>query len=215
MLGSSAPYVVTLLASVFTWTVTSFFNDMSQVSALMYHETRHVGPDAKPYVEYIFTNVSPRKHLASFSVSIDCIDRASPCFENGQATGGQTGLVINIPPWSVTEGQLPTAQSVRQAVDLPVDQSFALRATLKSADAKTALLISTDPDVAAAFRQANLLVTDRITADLYIARNYVPVIGFLWALAAFILLAVYLLPRRPEGPKPPEVIHVVISGGLT
>ncbi|MCO5163776.1 MAG: hypothetical protein M9939_21835 [Mesorhizobium sp.] len=211
MFGTSAPFVVTLLVSVLTWTVTTFFADISQVSALMYSETRGTGRDSKAYVEYRLTNVSPRKHLADFFVSIDCVDRTRGCFQEGEATNGEIGMTITVPPWSMTTNVENMGLSVRQKVDLPLDQSFVIRATLSSPDSKVVLLASSDPQKPEAIRGLDLLLTDSITAELFIGRNYVTIVAVLWIAAAVILAFVYFAARRPEGPKSPETVNVVIS----
>lgn len=211
MLGTSAPYVVTLLVSVLTWTVTTFFADISQVSALMYSETRGTGRDSKPYVEYRLTNVSPRKHLADFFVSIDCVDRSRGCFQAGDATNGEFGMTVTVPPWSMTTNVDAMDLSVRQKVDLPLGQSFVIRATLLSPDSNVVLLASSDPQKPEAVRGLDLLLTNRITADLFIGRNYVTIVATLWIGATLILAFVYFAPRKSEGPKTPETVRVIIA----
>jgi hypothetical protein len=209
MFSTSAPYVVTVLMSVITWVLSTYYENIVTTPYLRY-ETTEDGRDASPpYVVYRFTNASPKVRISGVTIGLDCpTDKA--CFGATGTPVDAYAQMLKVPPWAMPDAIEPTPTIVTQKIDLPAGTAFEIRVVLMSKDIKPFLYFQSGPD-----QKADLKLIGKYSLDQFVANNYLAIVVILWVAACVVIFVAYrsacaTAVRTKDDSKEPQTIHLKI-----
>jgi hypothetical protein len=128
--GAAAPYLLTLLVSVFSWLFLEIRKDLAEVAILSY-ETE-ISEENGGVVEILtITNLSDKATLHGGTVDLLC-PNLSVCFTQNARTGGEIARDRLGSPWSIKLDPSPSDRSVSFDLTLPPNASASLEMSLVS-----------------------------------------------------------------------------------
>ncbi|WP_192181184.1 hypothetical protein [Mesorhizobium amorphae] len=209
MFASSAPYVVTILMSVITWVLSTYYEDISATPYLRY-ELKEDGRNASPpFVVYRFTNDSPKVRISDVTIGLDC-PKSEECFGSPGAPAPTYAQMLKVPPWAMSDAIEPTSLIITQKIDLPPGMAFEIRAVLRSKEVKPFLYFQSNPD-----QKADLKLVGYSTLDQFVANNYLGIVTVSWVVACIVIIAAYqnaatTAANAASNPEKPQTIHLKI-----
>jgi len=212
MFTNSAPYVVTILMSVITWVLSTYYENISTTPYLRY-ETREDGRNASPpFVVYRFTNDSPKVRISDVTIGLDC-PKNEECFGVKGASIDTYAQMLKVPPWAMSDAIEPTSLIITQKIDLPAGTAFEIRAVLRSKDVRPFLYFQSNPE-----QKVDLKIVGNYSLDQFVANNYLGIVAVSWLVACIVIIAVYqngtTAPANAVGnPEKPQTIHLKIIEG--
>ena len=179
MRSASAPYVVTILLSISSWFLLTFYEQIGEMRVLAYEW----GPDRRASEgnasSLRLTNASPRKAITNAEVTIRCADNIHDCFaEEGTRA-------VSVPPWSVDSQPLSDKRSITQFVNLPPGMSVDVRFVKIDMENEIVILIGGDEF------DKSVIITNEIPFDVLIGKNFVYIVAALWIFAVLFILFLY------------------------
>jgi hypothetical protein len=208
MFGTSAPYVITVLMSVITWVLSTYYEHISTTPYLRY-ETSENGRDASPpYVVYRFTNVSPKVRISDVTLGLDC-PGDDECFGTPGSDINTYAQMLKVPPWAMTEGILPNSLSIAQKIDLPAGTAFEIRAVLRSRDVEPVLYFQSKKED----QKIDLKLVRSWSLDTILANNFLGIVSALWILCCVIIFISYKNANTSGSQKAAQDINLKITRG--
>ncbi|TPN86428.1 hypothetical protein FJ987_09705 [Mesorhizobium sp. CU2] len=207
MFATSAPYVVTILMSVITWVLSTYYQDISTTPYLRYEVVEDGRTAQPPYETYRFTNASPKVRISGVTIGLDC-PGSEECFGVAGSPSDASAQMLKVPPWAMPDAIEPSPSIVQQKIDLPAGTAFEIKLVLRTKDVKPFLYFQSGPD-----QKVDLKLITGCTLDEIVANNYLAIVTTLWIIAcAIIMLAYYraTATKPTNTPDKPELIHLKI-----
>ncbi|MER9564796.1 hypothetical protein [Mesorhizobium sp. M0571] len=207
MFTTSAPYVITVLVSVITWVLSTYYEEINTTPYLRY-EIIEDGRDASPpYMVYRFTNASPKVRISDVTIGLDC-PKSEACFGAAGQSPETYAQMLKVPPWALPEAIVPNAAIVTQKVDLPAGTAFEVRVVLRSKDVKPLLYFQNEPG-----QKADPKLIGKYSLDQFVANNYLAIVAVLWVIACVLIFIAYRVAAaaaRSGNTEKPQTIHLKI-----
>jgi hypothetical protein len=128
--GAAAPYLLTLLISVFSWLFLEIRKDLSEIAILSY-ETRVSEEDGAIIEVLTLTNLSNKTTLNGGTVDMLC-PNLSVCFAKSSRTGDEIARDRPGSPWSIKLDPSSSDRLVSFDLTLPPNASASLEMSLAS-----------------------------------------------------------------------------------
>jgi hypothetical protein len=128
--GAAAPYLLTLLVSVFSWLFLEIRKDLSEVAILSY-ETEISEQDGGVVEILTITNLSDKATLNGGTVDLLC-PNLTICFTKNAQTGGEIARDRPGSPWSIRLDPSSSDRLVSFDLTLPPNSSASLEMSLVS-----------------------------------------------------------------------------------
>jgi hypothetical protein len=206
MFSTSAPYVITVLMSVITWVLSTYYDNISTTPYLRYEIVEDGRNSTPPSMTYRFTNASAKARISGVTIGIDCPE-GKECFGTPETPSDTYAQMLKVSPWAMPDAIEPTSFIITQKIDLPAGTAFEIRAILRSKDVRPFLYFQSPPD-----QKVDLKLIGKHSLDEFVAGNYLAIVTTLWVIACIAIFAAYrsAITCQPKAEAGPEIIHLKI-----
>lgn len=195
MFKTAAPYLVTVLVSLGTWMLTTYWQALDESVFVEIAQERD-----GDRLTFEITNHSRKYLVNNLVVTFRCLSSQEPCFATGKWNGSSGHAVPeHVPPWAVLFQLNASKLAVKNVLTLPSGASMLVH--VWPLPGKQVLHVVSNQKI------DQLRIVESGDWDLFVYNNYVWIISLTIAIAVlFILIA---LPMRTKPPTE-ETINVRI-----